>query len=83
MSWEHLGPENPVWINIGNIELVTPSKSKCHSVLGWNLSESERVEGGDRSSEISQDRVEHIVLDIDIRMMSLMNIIGCDLGGFV
>jgi len=58
VSGEHLAPEDSIWVNIGRVELVSPSESEGHSVLRRDLSEGEWVESRNGSSEVAQDGVK-------------------------
>lgn len=54
VAGEHPVPVDAIRVDVRGIELVAPSESEGHSVLGWHLAEGERIKIGKGSSYICQ-----------------------------
>jgi hypothetical protein len=66
---------NAIWIRIRSIPSISPSETKSGSILRRDLSVSEGVNRSNRSSEVSEGLSLAILLNVDVWVMSLMEII--------
>jgi len=63
---------NAIWIRIRSIPSISPSETESGSILRRDLSVSEGVNRSNRSSEVSEGLSLAILLNVDVRIMSLL-----------
>ena len=63
---------NAIWIRIRSIPSISPSETESGSILRRNLSVSEGINRSNRSSEVSESLSLAILLNIDVRVVSLL-----------
>jgi hypothetical protein len=46
----HSTPKNAIWIDVGRIELISPTESECHAILRGDLASCKWIESGQVSA---------------------------------